>query len=84
MAVFLRSVEQLNRARQAVKVSGLEFSVLDHTRKLKTCTYRMGQEWATGGPWGIPRSKCPSPANFGFFGLPTIGLQAEPTLPLVS
>ena len=39
------------------------------TRKLKTRRYWMGQEWATGGPWGIPRSKFRSLANFGLFEL---------------
>ena len=48
MAVFVRSEEQLNRARQAVKASGLEFSVLDdkvrpEESKVSICTMHLAK-----------------------------------------
>jgi superfamily I DNA/RNA helicase/mRNA-degrading endonuclease RelE of RelBE toxin-antitoxin system len=48
MAVFVRSEEQLHRARQAVKASGLEFSVLDdkvrpEESKVSICTMHLAK-----------------------------------------
>ena len=48
MAVFVRSEEQLNRVRQAVKASGLESSVLDdkvrpEETKVSICTMHLAK-----------------------------------------
>ena len=48
MAVFVRSEEQLHRARQAVKASGLEYSVLDdkvrlEESKVSICTMHLAK-----------------------------------------